>query len=78
MIEDQLPQGAARQSDHSGNRYQHGSEEAQKKNRGRTTTAAAAANSISTTLFGGVINMGVTAIASRSVLLCLIAAKQLI
>jgi hypothetical protein len=50
----------------------------QKKNRGRTTTAAAAANLISATLFGSVINMGVTAMSSGSVLLCLFAAKRLI
>ena len=49
----------------------------QKKNRGRTTAAAATANSITATLFGSVINMGVTAIASGSVLLCLFAAKRL-
>ena len=41
----------------------------QKKNRGRTTTAAATAHSISTTLLGSVINMGVMAISSGSVLL---------
>ncbi len=51
---------------------------AQKKNRGRTTTAAAAANSISATLFGSMINMGITAITSGSVLLCLFAANRLI
>ena len=50
----------------------------QKKNSGRTTTAAAAVNSISTTLFGSVINFGVMAIISGSVLLCLFAAKRLI
>jgi len=49
-----------------------------KKNRGRTTTAVATANSITATLFGSVINMGVTAITSGSVLLCLFAAKRLI
>jgi len=48
------------------------------KKRGRTTTAAATVNSISTTLFGSVINMGVTAITSGSVLLCFFAAKRLI
>jgi hypothetical protein len=50
----------------------------QKKNRGRTTTAVATANSITATLFGSVINMGVTAITSGSVLLCFFAAKRLI
>ena len=50
----------------------------QNKNRGRTTTAAATAHSISTTLLGSVINMGVMAISSGSVLLCLMAAKRLI
>jgi hypothetical protein len=50
----------------------------QNKNRGRTTTAVAAANSVSSILFGTVINMGVTAISSGSVLLCLVAAKRLI
>jgi hypothetical protein len=48
---------------------------AQKKNRGRTTTAAATVNSISATLFGSVINMGVSAITSGSVLLCLFVAN---
>ena len=50
----------------------------QKKNRGRTTIAAATAHSISTTLLGSVINMGVIAISSGSVLLCLFVAKRLI
>jgi hypothetical protein len=50
----------------------------QKKISCRTTTAAAAANSISATLFGRMINMGVMAISSGSVLLFLIAAKRLI
>jgi hypothetical protein len=57
---------------------QHGSEETSKENRGRTTTAVATANSITATLFGSVINMGVTAITSGSVLLCFFAAKRLI
>jgi hypothetical protein len=50
----------------------------QKKISGRTTTAAAAANSVSATLFGSVINMGVTAVSSASVLLCLFAGKRMI
>jgi hypothetical protein len=52
--------------------------ESQKNISSRTTTAAAAANSITATVFGSVINMGVTAITSGSVLLCLFAAKRLI
>lgn len=47
----------------------------QKKKRGRTTTAAAA---IPATLFRSVTDMGVTAISSGSVLLCLFAAKRLL
>jgi hypothetical protein len=50
----------------------------QKKISGRTTTAAAAANSISTTFFGSVINMGFMAISTGSIQLCLLAAKRLV
>lgn len=78
MIEGQLRQGA-RRSVHSGQLgISMAAKKLQKKNRGRTTTAVATANSITATLFGSVINMGVTAITSGSVLLCLFAAKRLI
>ena len=77
MIEDQLRQGA-RRSDHSGNRDQHGSEENSKeKPRSDNDRGCHCAFNLDH-LLGSVINMGVMAISSGSILLFLIAAKRLI
>lgn len=68
MMEDQLRQGRV-------DGISMAAKKIQKKKRGRTTTAAAA---IPATLFRSVTDMGVTAISSGSVLLCLFAAKRLL
>jgi hypothetical protein len=77
MIEGQLRQGAC-QSDHSGSWKQHGSEESSKEKTAVGQRPRLPLRIRSPPLVGSVINMGVTAMTSGSVLLCLFAAKRLI